>query len=64
MIDKNVFFSQKKESFSLEDFIFNLRTNITRNELVSFQKDFKNEIKDRTSQICEMIPGKPSIYYF
>ncbi len=56
-MDKNAFFSQKKEVFSLSEVISLLPRNLTRDDLIDLHQKLSDEISERTSIICEMIPG-------
>jgi hypothetical protein len=55
-LQNNVFLPRNKEIFIFRDFIHLLRSNITREEVLYIQKEMTEEMNERNSVICAMIP--------
>lgn len=62
MFDAKIPFST--ESLSLRDFIRILRKNVNREELMFLYHEFASEVAERTSVVCEMIPGNTMVVNF
>jgi hypothetical protein len=57
VLEKNVSLPRNNRTLSLRDFMSFLKTNLVRDELAYFLKEWNAELSERTSLICEMIPN-------